>query len=289
MTRVGVAGLGRMGTPMAANLIRAGFSVGLWNRSRDKAETLAASTGTKIHDTPRVLAETSDVVVTMLADDAASTAVHKGDDGLFAASDGARVFLEMGTLSVGHFRDLVAVGGDRLVIDAPVSGSIDAASAAQLLVMVGAEAHTIDPFRPVLEAISRQIICLGHRGAAARMKLAVNLVIHGLNQSIAEALVLAEGGGIDPDLAYEVLENSAAAAPMVGYRKPQYLDEAASPVSFALSLARKDLELALECAGNTGVRMPQTALNVAQLRAAEAAGLGDRDMAAMVSHLRGNP
>ncbi|MFN3217754.1 MAG: NAD(P)-dependent oxidoreductase [Acidimicrobiales bacterium] len=289
MTRVGVVGLGRMGAPMANNLLRAGFPVALWNRSRAKAEEVAAGTDARVCDTPRSLAEASDVVLTMLADDAASHAVHVGEDGLFAATDGASVLFEMGTLSVDHLVELGDAGRGRLVIDAPVSGSVDAAADAQLLVMVGAAPEEIDAFRPVLASISRRIICLGNRRAGAAMKLAVNLVIHGLNQSIAEALVLAEEAGVDLASAYEVIENSAAAAPMVGYRKPQYLDEAASPVSFALSLARKDLELALALGRAVDVPMPQTALNADQLRAAESAGFGDRDMAAVLSYLRGNP
>ena len=118
------------------------------------------------------------------------------------------------------------------------------------------------------------------------MKLAVNLMIHSMNQSLSEALALAEANGVEAALAYEVIEHSAAAAPMVGYRKPQYLAEADNPVSFALSLARKDLALAVELAAAADVVLPQTELNLAQLRSAEADGFGERDMAAVLSHLR---
>jgi len=119
------------------------------------------------------------------------------------------------------------------------------------------------------------------------MKLAVNLLIHGLNQTLAEALTLAEGAGIPPADAYRAMEQSAAAAPMLEYRKPQYLDEAASPVSFALSLARKDVALALDLATELGTPMPQTRVNLQQLQDAETAGFGERDMASMVGYLRG--
>jgi 3-hydroxyisobutyrate dehydrogenase len=232
------------------------------------------------------LAAETDVVVTMLADDAASAAVHDGPDGLFAADGGATHFLEMGTLSPAHVGDLVAAARTRTVIDTPVSGSVDAARAAGLLIMAGADDDTIAPVRDVLEAMGREVICLGRRGAGATTKLAVNLLIHGLNQSVAEALALAGAAGIVDSDAFAVFERSAAAAPMLGYRKPQYLDEEHSPVTFTVSLAEKDLSEALRLGERLGVAMPQTLLNRDQLRAAAHGGLGDHDMAAVLTHLR---
>ncbi len=286
MTRVGFAGLGRMGRPMARNLALAGFELRLWNRSTDKAERLAAETNAEVCATPRELAESSDVVITMLADDQASGQVYHGGTGLFAGR-GAGYFVEMGTVSPRHIGELTAGAGGRVVIDAPVSGSIDAAREAQLLIMAGPDEATVEPVRPVLLGVGREIICLGRSGAGATMKLAVNLLIHGLNQTLAEAFTLVEAAGIDPASAYHVVEQSAAAAPVLTYRKPQYLDEAGSPVSFALSLARKDVELALDLANEVGISMPQAQVNLAQLRAAETAGFGERDEAAMLAYLRG--
>jgi 3-hydroxyisobutyrate dehydrogenase len=193
----------------------------------------------------------------------------------------------MGTHSPSHVRQLAGAAGRRVVIDAPVSGSIDAARDARLLIMVGAVGEAVEPIRPVLAAMGREIICFGRIGAGATMKLAINLLIHGLNQTLAESLTLAEAAGIDPADAYRAMEHSAAAAPMLEYRKPQYLNEAASPVSFALSLARKDVALALDLARELSVSMPQTRLNLDQLEAAEAAGFGERDMASIVNYLRG--
>lgn len=286
MTRVGFAGLGRMGALMASNLAEAGFDLTVWNRSRGKAEELAAGTGAAIAGTPRELAESSDVVVTMLADDAASEQVHLGEDGLFSATAGASHVLEMGTLSPRHVGELAAAAGDRTVIDAPVSGSIDAARERRLMVMAGADEATAGPVVPVLEAMGSEIVLLGAPGAGAVMKLAVNLLIHGLNQTLAEALSLAEGAGIGLGTAYSVMERSAAAAPMLQYRKTQYLAEDESPVSFALSLARKDVGLALDVAEGLGIEMPQTVVNHDQLTAAEGAGFGGRDMAAMLAYRR---
>jgi 3-hydroxyisobutyrate dehydrogenase len=286
-TRVGFVGLGRMGAPMAANLAAAGFELGVWNRSIARAEQMALQTNATVCATPRELAENCDVVISMLADDAASEQVHVGEAGLFAAVGGARHLIVMGTLSPRHVQQLAARAGDRVVLDAPVSGSVDAARDAELMIMVGADAAAIEPVRPVLEAMSREILCLGSVGRGATMKLAINMLIHGLNQTLAEALTLAEAVGIAPADAYRAIEESAAAAPVIHYRKPLYLDEVANPVSFALSLARKDVALAVDLAAEFGVAVPQTQLNLDQLTAAEHAGYGERDMASLVHYTRG--
>jgi 3-hydroxyisobutyrate dehydrogenase-like beta-hydroxyacid dehydrogenase len=286
VTAVGFAGLGRMGAPMASNLATAGFDVTLWNRSIDKAHSLASEIGAGVVSTPRELAESCDVVISMLADDEASTAVHLGPDGVFTATTGAHHVLPMGTHDPEHVRELASRAGDRVVIDAPVSGATAAAETAQLTIMAGASESVIASVLPVLAALGKETVCLGRVGAGATMKLAVNLLIHGLNQTLAESLTLAEAAGIDPADAYRVIENSAAAAPMLHYRKALYLDEQANPVQFALSLARKDVSLAIGLGDSLGVPLPQTKTTFDQLRAAEASGFGDRDMASIVNYLR---
>lgn len=285
MTRIGFAGLGRMGTHMAANLAEAGFEMSVWNRSAGKAADVARDVGADECSSPRDLAESVDLVITMLADDIASEQVHVGADGLFSASTGADHFIEMGTHSPRLIRSLADRAGGRVVVDAPVSGSIDAARDASLLIMVGASAADAGPFGPALDAIGRKVVYLGSIGAAATMKLATNMMIHSLNQAVAESLALAASAGIDRRAAYEILEQSAAAAPMLTYRKAQYLDEGGAPVSFALSLARKDVELAVELASEHGAALPQAEVNLEQLRAAESSGFADRDMGAMVRFL----
>lgn len=286
MSNIGVIGLGRMGEPIVANLVAAGFEVTVWNRTVATAERCAAETGAVRASSPRELAERSDVVITMVSDDGASDAVHDGPDGVLAADGGAGHLVVMSTVSPQHVNALAARSGDRVVVDAPVSGSIDAARSARLLIMAGATDEALEPIGGVLAAIGRRVIALGTVGAGATMKLAINLVVHGLNQTVAESLVLAEAAGIEPEVAYTVLEDSAVAAPMLHYRKPQYLDGKASPVSFALRLAGKDLDLALELARSTGVDLPQTRLNGEQLAGATASGFGERDMAAVVDYLR---
>ncbi len=284
--RVGFAGLGRMGAHMAANLVAAGHQVTVWNRSPEKARALADQTGCAVAATPADLTNASEVVVTMLADDPSSEAVHLGPDGLFNGQ-GARVFVEMGTMSPDHIRVLSDAAPESCtVIDAPVSGATQAAADAQLLIMAGCSEDALDPIRPVLDALGRKTICLGRTGAGAVMKLAVNSLIHGLNQTLAEALTLGEAAGIAPEAAFEVIENSAAAAPMLSYRKPLYLDEASHDVTFTVALARKDMEVTAALAETLGTAMPQGKVTLDTLRRAEQAGFGARDMAAMVNFMR---
>jgi len=284
--RVGFAGLGRMGSHMAENLVAAGHQVTVWNRSPDKAQALADKIGCAVAATPADLTNASEVVVTMLADDPSSEAVHLGPGGLFNGQ-GARVFVEMGTMSPDHIRVLSDAAPEGCtVIDAPVSGATQAAADAQLLIMAGCSEDALDPIRPVLDALGRKTICLGRTGAGAVMKLAVNSLIHGLNQTLAEALTLGEAAGIAPETAFEVIENSAAAAPMLSYRKPLYLDEASHHVTFTVALARKDMEVTAALAETLGTAMPQGKVTLDTLRRAEQAGFGARDMAAMVNFMR---
>jgi 3-hydroxyisobutyrate dehydrogenase len=284
MRRIGFAGLGRMGAPMARNLAASG-TLTLWNRTPDKARALAAELVCETADTPRALSEASDVVVTMLADDASSEAVHLGQDGLFAG--GARTYLEMGTMSPDHIASLVdAAPSGALVVDAPVSGATQAAADAALLVMAGCAEEEAADVAPLLAAMGRRTVFLGRRGAGAVMKLAVNALIHGLNQTLAEAMTLAEAAGIAPDAAFDVIEDSAAGAPMLRYRRPLYLGETGHDVTFALSLALKDMEVMTALADRLGVATPQGDVTRDALRRAAARGYGARDMAAMLDYMR---
>lgn len=283
--RVGFAGLGRMGVRMAANLAAAGLNVSVWNRTAGTAQAFAAAHNAFSAANPKDLAERSDVVITMLADDAAAETVYLGPEGLLEATGGSRVLAEMGTISVPMAERLALLAREkgRRFVDAPVSGATQAAADAKLLIMAGAEATDVPDLARLFEVLGRKTVWLGKSGAGAAMKLGVNMLIHGLNQTLAEALTLTTAAGIPKEQAYEVVENSAAAAPVLAYRKGLYLDETAHDVSFTVALARKDVGLALELASTCGVIMPQAELNHAVLKAAGSAGYDDRDMASILS------
>jgi 3-hydroxyisobutyrate dehydrogenase len=286
--RVGFAGLGRMGRPMAANLAAAGLLAGVYNRTAARADDFAAEYGVEPFPTAAALAETVDVFVTMLADDAASAAIYLGEGGFLEGTRPSSVALEMSTVSVSHVRELaerLAVGGSRL-LDVPVSGSIALASDGALTLMVGGDAETLERVRPVLDAMGSRVFHVGPVGGGAVMKLAVNTVIYGLNGALSEGLVLAERAGIERDRAYEVFAASAIAAPFVHYRRALFERPGEGPVGITMNLAAKDLELILELAEVAAYEMPQAELNLDVLRRAIADGFSEDDVTAVAQMLR---
>ncbi|NNU82047.1 NAD(P)-dependent oxidoreductase [Halovulum dunhuangense] len=284
--KIGFIGLGRMGAEMALNLSRAGHDLTVWNRTSETSRNFAAESGAAIAASPAELCAQSELVITMLSNDAASEEVHFARDGLFSVS-GPKTVIEMGTMTPGHIRRLIghAPAGFR-VIDAPVSGSVQAARDGALLIMVGCTPEELTELAPVFGCMGKQSIALGAPGQAAIMKLAVNGLIHGLNQAVAEAIVLVERAGIDPALAFDIIESSAAAAPMLSYRRPLYLAEADHAVTFTVSLARKDMEAMARLAEDVNVAIPQARVTLQKLHEAEGQGFGDRDMASILAFMR---
>ena len=199
MTSVGVLGIGRMGGSMARALAAAGFEVVCWNRTPAAAEALAAELGGRAVSRPADVASAADVCVTMLADGEAVEAVFRGPDGLLAGSRPDNVLLDSSTVAPSTIRGLEAetrAAGAGL-LDAPVSGSVALARSGDLTIMVGGDAADLERARPVIDAMARTVFHMGPLGSGAAMKLAVNAVIFGLNEALAEGLVLAEATGID--------------------------------------------------------------------------------------------
>lgn len=287
MTVAAFLGTGTMGAPMAANLVRAGFDLRLYNRTRSKAEAVAADVDSLVADTPAEAARGADVVITMLAGVGPLLDVYRGADGVLAGLGEDAVCVDMGTTGPAGVAALVELVGARApVVDAPVSGSTDAAESAQLTLMVGGPEDAVARVRPLLEAMGSTIYHLGRTGTGSVVKLAVNSIIFALGNAVAEALVLAERAGVDREAVYEVFENSAVAAPMIAYRREAYVHPEATAPMFALTLARKDLALIADLAQDVGVPMPQARTNLQMVDEAVAAGYGDHDMADVAVHLR---
>ena len=283
--KLGIAGLGRMGVPMAKNLINAGFNVQVWNRNPKRSVSFASEMHCEIAQTPESLASACDIVITMLADDAASQEVYLGGSGLLEGKK-ATVFIEMSTVSPDWINRLLRQSSRAAIIDAPVSGATQAAQEGKLMIMVGGSKEIAQPLLPIFDALGEKTIILGKQSAGATMKLAINSVIHSLNQAAAESLNLAQAAGIDLSLAYEALESSAACAPMLRYRKPLYLDEQAHQIMFTVGLAAKDVDLAARLAKTLNVQMPQAELNLGILNQAKQNGYAQRDMASVISYLK---
>jgi 3-hydroxyisobutyrate dehydrogenase len=286
--RVGVVGTGRMGSAMVGRLVGAGHEVTVYNRTRARAEAVAAEHDLLVAATPRDVASAAEVVVVSLADDAAIRAAYLGADGLIAGLRPGTVVADTSTVDPATLQALgpdVARAGATL-IDTPVSGSVSTVQSGALLVMAGGDPAALDLARPALEAFAGRIIPLGPLGSGATMKLVVNAMVHALNAALAEALVLAEKAGVERSAAYEVIASSAVAAPFVLYKRVAYEKPEGSPVAFALDLVAKDLDLAGTLAARVGAEVPQLTTNRAVVQRALDAGLGQADLSALATVFR---
>jgi 3-hydroxyisobutyrate dehydrogenase-like beta-hydroxyacid dehydrogenase len=285
---VAVLGAGRMGAAMAERLAGKGLAVVVYNRSAERATALAERIGATVAASPAEAASAADVVISMVADDAAVRGLFEGPDGVAAGIRPRAVAVDSSTVLPGTIRavaDAVRARGAG-ILDAPVSGSVGSTLAGELTIMVGGDGADLERARPVLDRLARRIFHLGPLGTGAAMKLAVNTLIFGLNGAVAEGLVLAERNGIARTLAYDVLAASAAGAPYVGYKREAFLEPEATPVAFSLGLADKDLRLIRTLAEASGTAMPQAVTNLEVIRAAEGSVGEDADFSAVASHLR---
>jgi 3-hydroxyisobutyrate dehydrogenase-like beta-hydroxyacid dehydrogenase len=283
-----VLGTGRMGSAMAERLATQGVEVILFNRTAERATALADKIGASVATTPAEAASRADVVITMVADDAAVHDQFDGPDGIAAGIRAGSVAVDMSTVLPDTIRAVAPAVRARGagILDGPVSGSVSSARAGELTIMVGGEADDLERARPILECLARRVFHLGPLGTGAVMKLAVNTLIFGLNGAVAEGLVLAERNGIDRTLAYEVLASSAAGAPMVGYKRANFVEPDTTPVAFSLALADKDLRLIRELAETSDTSMPQATVNLDTIQAAERSMGEHLDFSMVASHLR---
>ena len=282
MQKIAVLGLGTMGAGMAANWLKKGFAVTVYNRTPARAEALAAA-GAHVADTPRAAAKGADIVVAMVADDEASRQVWTGSDGALAGVRRGAIVIESSTLSPAWAQELAALakakGADFL--DAPVGGSRAAAAEGKLALFVGGDAAVVEKARPALVAISTTINHLGPIGSGATWKLINNMMSAAHLAVLAEGLALARSAGVDPRQAAELIGRSASASPMVTQKLERMVERRYTPADFALSLMAKDTRYATALADRLGVRLDVIRVVAAAFARGEAAGLGDLDFAAI--------
>jgi 3-hydroxyisobutyrate dehydrogenase-like beta-hydroxyacid dehydrogenase len=281
MAEVGYVGLGVMGSAIVRRLLAAEHDVTVWNRTRDKAEPMLAA-GARWADSPREVAEQSEVVFTMVTDTAAVRAVTEGPDGVIAGLASGKVYIDMSTASPANTRDLaarVAEAGAQM-LDAPVSGTSITVDQGRASVMVGGDAETFERVKPILDAIGPKVFHLGPSGSAVTIKIGINLSLAVQMLAFSEGVLLAEKSGIPRERAVEVMLASVIASPMVAYRGPLVLGHP-DEVWFDCHMMQKDLNLALELGRELEVPLPTTAVTNELLTAANGMGIGDRDFAAL--------
>ena len=277
MADLGFVGLGTMGGRMARRLLDAGHHVTGYNRTRARAQWLV-DMGMVLADTPRAVADVSEVTFSMMANDDALLAVTEGDDGVMAGMTSGKVYVDMSTVSPQVSRELAARTAEQgaVMLDAPVSGSAVTVEAGTLSFMVGGDAATLERVTPYLKDIGPMITHVGGNGQAAAMKIAINLSLPVQVLAFCEGLLLAERSGIPRDVALEAMVNSVAASPMLKYRAP-LIGDTTKEALFDVTMIQKDLELALEMGHELGVPLNTAAVTNQMLTTARGMGLGNKD------------
>jgi 2-hydroxy-3-oxopropionate reductase len=280
MTRVGFIGLGLMGKPMAANLVRAGHRVAVHNRSRPAVEQLV-SLGASDAATAAAAGSDAEIVITMLPDAPDVRAVH---DELREAVAPGTLLIDMSTIAPAAARELAASAEQRglAMLDAPVSGGDVGAQEATLSIMVGGRAEDLERARPVLEALGTTITHVGEAGAGQVVKACNQIVVALVLQAISEALVLGSKAGVEPAKVLDVLGGGMAANRVMEIRRRNFLEHDFAP-GFKSRHHAKDLAIVLDTARELDVALPATALMSQAFAALQSHGRGDEDGSALLT------
>ncbi len=279
-------GVGQMGTPMASRLISAGFSVRVWNRSKERVKELVQR-GAIEASTPAEATASADVVITMLPDGPTIEAVFGGAEGAFATLASGAVWLQMGTIGIDWTERLrkTATEARILFVDAPVSGSVSPASAGQLIILASGPDEAQSMAEPIFGVLGSHTFWLGAAGAGSRAKLVLNNWLVDLVEMVVETLTFSEALGLDPRVIVEIIADAPIGSPYAVTKARGMLDGDYSP-NFALKLAVKDTLLALEAARSVGEELPITANLIAAWQRAVSDGAGDLDLSVVYRYAR---
>lgn len=288
MKRVAILGVGRMGAAVATELSKAGYSVTLWNRSKEAAESLASNFANMVvAATPGEALKDADLAITFFVSGPATEATLLEDPAVLEQSKNSIIIVDMGTSGVETAKKLglAAAKAGRKFVDAPVSGSVSTIQNHQLLVMASGDERDISEIQDVLMVFSKKIVRVGDIGAGQVMKLVVNSVVHALNVAVAEGLTLAAEFALNLDSVYDVLEESVVAAPYVKYKRGTFLGTN-SLVAMNIDTVGKDMGLILELARTQGLVLPLAESVSSAYSKASKAGFGDRDMGSIAESFK---
>jgi 3-hydroxyisobutyrate dehydrogenase-like beta-hydroxyacid dehydrogenase len=276
--KIAFIGLGRMGSGMARNLLRAGHEVVVFNRSRDKAEALAAG-GARIADSPAGACRESEAVMTMVADDRAVEQIVFGEDGIASALPAGAIHISCSTISTALARHLAAEHRRhrQMYLSVPVFGRPDAAESRNLLVVAAGPPELVERCRPLFDAIGRQTFVVGSDPAQANAaKLCGNFMIAAMLEAFGEAFATLRKAGVPPHAFLEIVSTLFGSPVYANYGR-LIADERFSPAGFAVRLGLKDVRLVLEAADELAAPMPLASLIRDHLLSAMAHGQADLD------------
>ena len=281
MTQYGFIGLGIMGSAIAANLIKAGFDVTVWNRTPAKCAPLV-SLGAHQGKSPGEVAASCDITFAMLADPAAAHEACFGPDGVLAGIGGGRGYIDMSTVdgvTACAIAAAVAKAGGRF-LEAPVSGTKKPAEDGTLVILAAGDRSLYEEAAQALDKLGKKRLYLGAVGQGARMKLVVNMIMGGMMAAFCEGMALGQKGGLDGSQILEVLDAGAIANPMFKGKGPMLL-QGEFPTSFPLKHMQKDLRLAVALGDELGQPLHTAATVNETFKRACVAGHADEDFAAV--------
>jgi 3-hydroxyisobutyrate dehydrogenase-like beta-hydroxyacid dehydrogenase len=276
---IGFIGLGAMGQLIVPRLMAAGHAVTGYNRSREKAEALIKA-GMGWGETPRAVAERSEIVFSIVTDAAAVKALALGNDGVIAGLKRGGIYIDMSTIAPDASREVAAefAKAGAIMLDAPISGSPVTVREGNASIMVGGDAAAFERAKPVLLAIGPKVTHIGTSGLACQMKIAVNLLLMVEVIAFGEAIALAEKGGVAREVAVDAVLKSVAASPVLGYRGPFILEGKMPKVPLAdVTLQQKDMLLALDLGRKLGSPVPLAAAANEMMNACRGLGIDHRD------------
>ncbi len=278
---VGFVGLGIMGKPMARNLLKAGFSLAVFSRSRPPVDALAAE-GAVPEDSPRACAEGRDAVLTMLPDSPDSERVILGANGVLEGASPGSVVIDMSSIAPSVSKKIGAACEAKGVdfLDAPVSGGEAGAIAGQLAIMAGGKSDVFARAEPLFRALGKSYVLCGGHGAGNTVKLANQIVVAANIEAVSEALVFARKAGVDPQVAFEAIRGGLAGSKVLEAKAPMMISGNWAP-GFRLRLHQKDLANALATAKEEAIPLPVTALLQQIVTALVVNGSGDLDHSAI--------
>src|ERR1700722_17646824 len=279
--RVAILGLGIMGTGMANRLLSANFPLTVYNRNREKSVPFADA-GAFVAESPREAASRSEIILSMVGDDAASRGVWFGENGALAGARRNAVLIESSTLSGDWIQELAAKAAERgcRFLDAPVTGTKPHAASGELVFLVGGSAEALDAARPVFSVLGRDADDLGPVGSGSLMKLINNFVCGVQAASFAEAVAMIDAGGLDRAKAVAILTGGAPGSGIVKRMADRIAAGDFTP-NFALRWMAKDIGYAIDAASKDGISLQTAAAALSVFEQAIAEGHGDEDFSAV--------
>jgi 3-hydroxyisobutyrate dehydrogenase len=280
--KIGIAGIGKMGNAIGSRLLGLGHSVSVWNRTPNKTTGLV-NAGAHLAATPKLLAESVDVVLTLLTNEAALDEVYSGPHGLLSGAVSQKIFIDMSTVKPAKPKEMAlranAVGA--VYLECPVGGSVGPAKEGKLLGFVGGDSADVEKIKPLLDQLCKRVEHVGPYGAGSTVKLAVNLPLMVYWQTLGESLSLVESLGIDPTRMIDILADSSGGPNMLKVRGAmiaQTLSQKKSDqVTVSVATMRKDMRAMIDQAQVNQRQLPLASLALSQFNTAAETGLDDKD------------